>query len=66
MMRGGEKWIALRASFTHHPTDTHQLAAPGMAAAENQIGATFNSEGPGPAIGLRNLVGSGDNPPNGD
>lgn len=38
---------------------------PAIAAAENQIGATFNSEGPGPAVGARTLVGSGDNPPNG-
>lgn len=39
------------------------LLLPDLAAAENQIGATFNSEGPGPAIGPRGLVGSGDNPP---
>ncbi len=41
------------------------ILLPGMAAAENQIGASFNSEGPGPAIGPRNLVGSADNPPTG-
>ncbi|MFB9262053.1 autotransporter domain-containing protein [Bradyrhizobium erythrophlei] len=35
------------------------------ALAEVQIGSTFNSEGPGPAVGPRNSVGSGDNPPNG-
>jgi hypothetical protein len=38
---------------------------PSISAAENQIGATFNSEGPGPATGPRGTVGSADNPPNG-
>lgn len=41
------------------------LVLPGSATAEVQVGANFNSEGPGPAIGPRDLVGSGDNPPNG-
>ncbi|WP_128953488.1 autotransporter domain-containing protein [Bradyrhizobium guangzhouense] len=38
---------------------------PAAARAEIQQGATFISQGPGPAIGDRNTVGSGDNPPNG-
>ncbi|MBR0939430.1 autotransporter outer membrane beta-barrel domain-containing protein [Bradyrhizobium jicamae] len=33
--------------------------------AEIQNGSTLLSEGPGPAVGNRNTVGSGDNPPNG-
>jgi autotransporter-associated beta strand protein len=36
-----------------------------FAAAEVQVGSTVNSEGPGPAVGPRNVVGSADNPPNG-
>src|SRR5258708_26590065 len=36
-----------------------------FAAAEVQVGSTVNSEGPGPAVGPRNLVGSADNPPTG-
>jgi len=41
------------------------LFASWSAAAETQIGQIFNSEGPGPAVGPRNTVGSADNPPNG-
>jgi autotransporter-associated beta strand protein len=38
---------------------------PATVRAEVQDGTTFISQGPGPAVGDRNTVGSGDNPPNG-
>ncbi|MFI5015570.1 MAG: autotransporter domain-containing protein [Hyphomicrobiales bacterium] len=41
------------------------LAGAPAAFAQVQVGSVFNSEGPGPAIGERRLVGSADNPPNG-
>jgi autotransporter-associated beta strand protein len=41
------------------------LALPPAAYAQVQVNQVFNSQGPGPAVGPRNPVGSGDNPPNG-
>ena len=41
------------------------LALSDAALAQVQVGSTVNSEGPGPAVGPRNVVGSADNPPNG-
>ena len=48
---------------------TSLFAGPRIATAappiEVQVGSVFNSEGPGPATGPRNLVGSADSPPTG-
>jgi hypothetical protein len=42
---------------------TLALAPPALA--QVQVNQTFNSVGPGPSTGPRNIVGSADNPPNG-
>src|SRR4051812_50130588 len=44
---------------------TAAFSLPYAASAQVQIGSVFNSQGPAPATGPRDIVGSADSPPNG-
>ena len=64
----GTQVISLKPSRFRARTYAVLLATavfPATLRAETQNGGAFISQGPGPAVGNRDVVGSGDNPPNG-
>jgi autotransporter-associated beta strand protein len=64
MEKSFRRWVLLSSALPFSVL-VSVLFASWSAQAESQLGQVFNSEGPGPAVGPRNTVGSADNPPNG-